>query len=327
MHHMNKRLGQQWLAASLGLLCAVGAAQAQSKLDELQKRIDEQRAAKARAAEQAKQGAAAQARLAKVVVQADAPCELSINGKRVQTLGVGITEVRVEPGQSLVSCTSTEETEVRYDGELEARTGQNTVLRLNLAGDVAGVRRDRAAQAERRERERQQALARQERERQEALARQENEKKAREAEAARKVEEERAEALMNARFEVRPGGVLWDQQLSLFWTQSDNGSNVNWEQAKAYCSQLGAGWQLPSSAQLQSLFKAELKGVQCGSSRCKVSKHFSLSNYWFWSHELAKSGGLFSSSEAWSVTLDHGNRYSDRVVHSSHTRALCVRRP
>jgi hypothetical protein len=87
-----------------------------------------------------------------------------------------------------------------------------------------------------------------------------------------------------------------------------------------HCQGQGGGWRLPSSAELQSLFKAELPGVQCGEYSCKVSERFSLSGPWFWSNE--RNG----SSEAWFVSLFTGARFSS-LVGTGYRRALCVRRP
>jgi PAS domain-containing protein len=288
------------LALALGML-AWGAQAQNAKLEEIERKINEQKAAKARAAEAARQGAAAQARLAPVVVQSDAACRLLVNGKFVQAVGVGVTEVRIAPGQNLVSCTSTEEPEASFEGELEARTGQNTLLRVSLAAEVASARRDRAAQAERRERERQEAEAR--------------------ARAQREFRAACDGGGATHLLEAAGSGELRQCGTGLIWAQRDNGRNVNWADAMNHCQGQGGGWRLPSSAELQSLVKAELPGVQCGEYSCNVSEHFSLSSYRFWSNE--RNG----SSVAWSVYLYDGARYSTHVDHYSGRRALCVRRP
>ncbi|TNF61916.1 MAG: DUF1566 domain-containing protein, partial [Burkholderiales bacterium] len=47
-------------------------------------------------------------------------------------------------------------------------------------------------------------------------------------------------------------GVL-DNAGRLIWTRQDNGTDVDWEGAAAWCASLGQGWRLPSRAELESL--------------------------------------------------------------------------
>jgi len=312
-----------------GLLAAPAVVQAQgTSVEELERRLQkakeervrrdaaaareretaeaERKRKEAEAARAAAERKAQEARLATLVVQTDAACTFMVNGKEAARLAVGINEVKVAPGQMLVSCASSEE-KVAYEGEIEGRSGQSAVLRIALAGKVAEIRSARAAAQER-----------------EAQARRQAEERAR-AEAAR-LEQERekqglALAAMNARLQAVSSEVLFDSKWGLQWTRSDNGSDVTWAQAQSHCRGLGGGWSLPTVEQLQSLYDAALPGIRCGSYTCKVSDHFRLSSYWFWSSE---SNGF---SGAWFVDLDDGRRVSYRVGDSGSLRALCVRRP
>ena len=49
------------------------------------------------------------------------------------------------------------------------------------------------------------------------------------------------------------GGVLKQVATGLEWTQSDNGADINWNTAGAFCAARGSGWLLPSVADLQSV--------------------------------------------------------------------------
>jgi hypothetical protein len=42
----------------------------------------------------------------------------------------------------------------------------------------------------------------------------------------------------------------------VIWAAADNGIDVYWNTARIYCTDKGAGWSLPTVAQLQSLFDA-----------------------------------------------------------------------
>ena len=267
---------------------------------------------------------AQEARLATVVVQTDAPCALTMNGDPLGLIQPGISKHRVPPGQKLVSCASNEE-RTAFDGELDARSGQEVVLRITLAGKVAGIRADRAAALERdaqakRETE---ARARVEAERmeKEAEARARVEAKRMEKEAQRIALQRQAVPAMTARLQAVSDTVLFDAQQGLQWTRSDNNSDVNRSEAQSHCRSLGGGWSLPTVAQLQSLYDRNLPGVKCGKSTCEVSDQFRLSDVWFWSSEPN------GSSDAWLVILGNGDRFSYLVGLRNSLRALCVRRP
>ena len=189
-----------------------------TSIEELEQRLQKAKEEKARrdaaaaktSADAARASAdrkAQDARQAILVVQSDASCTLNLNGKEVAQLAKGITEVKVVPGQSLVSCSSREEN-VSFEGQVEARSGQNTVLRITLAERVEAIQRSRRDAEERAQRERREA-----------------EERAR-AEAESKAACERGVPSMMM--------VTNDQNVlrqcggeQLLWTRADNGSDVN----------------------------------------------------------------------------------------------------
>jgi hypothetical protein len=263
----------------------------------------ERKRREAEAARAAADRKAQEARQANLVIQADAPCTLFVNGKEAAQLPKGITEIKASPGQKLVSCASSEE-KVAFDGELEARSGQDTVLRVTLAAKVAEIRSARAAALER-----------------EAQARRDAEAKA--AAEARAAAEAKAACDSGG-----PGamprigsGVLRQCGTGVEWTAQDNGRDADWSEAQSRCRGLGGGWSLPTVEQLQSLYDARLPGISCGNLICKVSNQFRLSDWWFWSSEPK------GSSEAFLVNLSNGNQLSFHVGDRRNNRTLCVRRP
>ena len=112
------------------------------------------------------------------------------------------------------------------------------------------------------------------------------------------------------------------------WAKRDNGSDINWSNAKNYCAGLGAGWELPSSAELQGIYDPSgahafswTSPFDNGTYQIKPkSGDFELSSCCFWSKEQNGSG------EAWGVDLNDGTRASYDVSLTNLTRALCVRR-
>ena len=125
------------------------------------------------------------------------------------------------------------------------------------------------------------------------------------------------------RFERVPEGVK-DNEQNLIWAESDNGSDINWNDATRYCSGLGSGWTLPSSAALLSMYDASGKYpvpyVSGTSYTVKpATPLIKITGLWYWANE--QNG----SSEAWYVGLPNGDRSADSFDDALKHRALCVR--
>ncbi|KQV85900.1 hypothetical protein ASD15_30215 [Massilia sp. Root351] len=123
--------------------------------------------------------------------------------------------------------------------------------------------------------------------------------------------------------------VLVQEGARLGWTQSDNGQELNWDEAKAHCAELGAGWRLPKVDELAAIVdKARTDGdsAACGNARCKVPPLFRLSGSWHWSgSDLKKDGAEPSPLLAWGVQLVNGSKNQTFKFMPHGARALCVR--
>jgi len=122
--------------------------------------------------------------------------------------------------------------------------------------------------------------------------------------------------------------VSWtDPVTGLAWTKQDNGSDVNWNQAIAYCSNLRLGgysdWRLPTIDELQDIYDPgiDIPGQWPGGDAITwhVKGNLNLTT-WEWSSSLK------NAREAWLFYFANGMRYSLRLSESSTDRALCVRR-
>ncbi|CAN5267442.1 hypothetical protein BH11PSE11_BH11PSE11_27930 [soil metagenome] len=120
------------------------------------------------------------------------------------------------------------------------------------------------------------------------------------------------------RYETRDGDVVRDKKTGLDWTQSDNGSNINWVDARRYCAAKGNGWRLGSTDELESLYD-KLQSAPCGTHTCRVSSKFRLTDSWFWSNESERT------SFPWTVYLHVGGKFAHHEKLDSYTRVLCVR--
>lgn len=122
--------------------------------------------------------------------------------------------------------------------------------------------------------------------------------------------------------------AFWtDPATGLLWAKTDNGSDVNRNQANAYCANLQfggkSGWRLPTVDELQGIYDPSVNisspwpNGQTVTWHVKGNLHLS---GWIWSSSQA------NASSAWCYDYIHGVRGSFLLDYSSFQRALCVRR-
>jgi hypothetical protein len=236
---------------------------------------------------------------ATLIVKADAACQLTVNGEAKGALQVNETKsLKLNPGEQLVECTSSEDASAKAQQTKAVTAGAQAVVVLALADKMASKQ--------------------QEAQQQRAAA----ERAAHERAAA----ESAARDPQNLGFVELGNGVLKDTKTGLQWTQNDNGSDINWDDAKAYCENKGAGWRLPSVDELAAIYDPNVpspKVCMGSSSTCMTSALFHLTGPWFW------SGTQNGSAEALYVGLRalDSRRYSGPASHAPYARALCARRP
>ena len=123
--------------------------------------------------------------------------------------------------------------------------------------------------------------------------------------------------------------VGWtDPDTGLTWTKADNGSDINWNQAIAYCSNLRLGgysdWRLPTIDELQGIYDPSIDVPGQWTDGDAVIWHVKGNLKLFsgpWSSTQDSASG-----EAWVLLFNHGKRLSLQVSHKEGDRALCVRR-
>lgn len=134
----------------------------------------------------------------------------------------------------------------------------------------------------------------------------------------------------SSEWQVLGQGVLVQNSSGLKWSKQDNGLDINWANAKAYCAKLGEGWRLPSVEELRSLHVQALEAretTQCGEATCTVSPLFELTSAWHWSSEpLTKEQSYDFKELAWGMTLVNGRQTMALRFGSSASRALCVKK-
>ena len=124
---------------------------------------------------------------------------------------------------------------------------------------------------------------------------------------------------------------LWiDPDTALGWTARDNGSNLDWNEAKGFCSALegyqGRRWRLPTIDELHAVFDASATGTFVFNTvpyKYHIKGEIILTGFTHWSATQEPS----SPAMAWMFDfLDgmDGTKISSRVGNRSNTRALCV---
>lgn len=130
--------------------------------------------------------------------------------------------------------------------------------------------------------------------------------------------------------DTKPLAVWVDPATGLSWTSQDNGSNLDWSEAKGYCGTLNVGarrgWRLPNIDELHAIFDAGATGTFVFNTvpyKYHIKGGLILTGFTHWSATPIESG----PASVWLFDfLDgmDGTRVSIRVGYRSNTRALCV---
>lgn len=124
-------------------------------------------------------------------------------------------------------------------------------------------------------------------------------------------------------------GAWTDPTTGLTWTKADNGSNIDWNQASAYCSSLRLGgytdWRLPTIDELQGIYDPgiDIPGQKSDGEAVilHVKGNLKLSSTAEWSSSQSSYSGV-----VWYFYFDDGQRFARPYKYSNGWRALCVRR-
>ncbi|WP_374669479.1 DUF1566 domain-containing protein [Ramlibacter sp.] len=130
---------------------------------------------------------------------------------------------------------------------------------------------------------------------------------------------ETANARLRFLWRATDQGVV-DAGQSLVWTRSDNGADIDWTAAGAWCASLGKDWRLPTRAELERLTaSAAGETTPCRDAQCKVPGLFTLSGYWMWSSDRNQAGNAYYHY------LHTTHTQVSPVGYQLNARALCVR--
>ena len=126
----------------------------------------------------------------------------------------------------------------------------------------------------------------------------------------------------DGRFITYDNGTVLDTKTKLMWAAKDNGSNINWANAKSYCDNYRGGgytdWRMPTQDELAGLYDAgKTYKSDCGYD-VHLTELIRLTCTAPWASETR-------GSDAAIFTFSYGLRFWGPQSHVSDGRALPVR--
>jgi len=102
------------------------------------------------------------------------------------------------------------------------------------------------------------------------------------------------------------------------WATKDNGSNINWSDAKSYCENYRGGgytdWRMPTKFELKSLYDDSI----FGNNGYHLTKLINLTGAFVWSSETTGTNPFVTS-------FQYGLAYEEPSSNTRRNRALPVR--
>ncbi len=130
------------------------------------------------------------------------------------------------------------------------------------------------------------------------------------------------EPAKGGRFIANSNGTVSDTRTKLMWAAKDNGSDINWTNAKSYCKNYRGGghkdWRMPTQDELAGLHdRDKTYPTPCGTD-VHLTELIRLSCYWVWASETA-------GDTASGFNFGDGDRFSTRQSGINKFRVLPVR--
>jgi outer membrane protein OmpA-like peptidoglycan-associated protein len=129
-----------------------------------------------------------------------------------------------------------------------------------------------------------------------------------------------AEEASDGRFIAYDDGTVLDTETNLLWAAADNGTNINWEDAKSYCENYRGGdykeWRMPTKDELKKLHNR----VILGNNGYHLTKLITLSGAFLWASEMKDS-----QASVYSFGHNYGLWIWDSLHSKWRNRVLPVR--
>ena len=125
-----------------------------------------------------------------------------------------------------------------------------------------------------------------------------------------------------------------DPATGIMWTGRDNGPDINWDQAMAYCRDLTVGdysdWRLPTMDELEGIYDLEASAPGRGGQQDEELFLFHIKGNLFlhgseWSRDTLAGRDGRPSGYAWYLNFTDGSRAADPDSQTYNKHALCMR--
>ncbi|HYA15729.1 MAG TPA: DUF1566 domain-containing protein [Syntrophales bacterium] len=124
------------------------------------------------------------------------------------------------------------------------------------------------------------------------------------------------------RFIAYDNGTILDTNTNLMWAAKDNGSNINWQDAKSYCDNYSGGgytdWRMPTQDELAGLYDAKKRYKTACGYYAYLTELTGLTCSFVWAAETRGSDGAY-------FYFGNGSRNWTRHSDDNYNRALPVR--
>ncbi|MFA5324367.1 MAG: OmpA family protein [Smithella sp.] len=128
------------------------------------------------------------------------------------------------------------------------------------------------------------------------------------------------EAANDGRFIAYEDGTVWDTKTNLLWAARDNGSNINWEDARLYCENYSGGdskdWRMPTKDELKGLYNRLI----FGNNGYHLTQLITLTGSFPWTSDVQGSQAAVVA-----FGYDYDVWFRESQTHKSRNRALPVR--
>lgn len=95
------------------------------------------------------------------------------------------------------------------------------------------------------------------------------------------------------RFIAYDNGTVLDTKTNLIWASKDNGADINWEDAKAYCDKYRRGgytdWRMPTQDEMAGLFDSSV----FGKDNYRLTPLITLTASCLWSSETRRNAAFY----------------------------------
>ena len=127
-----------------------------------------------------------------------------------------------------------------------------------------------------------------------------------------------AEKAKDVRFIAHKNGTVSDTKTNLMWAAKDNGSDIDWENAKSYCENYHGGgytdWRMPTQDELAELFDRSI----IGNNDYHLNPLITLTASCLWASETRRNAAAY-------FHFRYGTRHLTHQSNSVNGRVLPVR--